>query len=69
MPDVSGIELYKKFQRMDKSVGSRVLIMTGDTLGKPTRDFLQKTGVPYIEKPFDIDELMTKINVIMSQNQ
>jgi PAS domain S-box-containing protein len=69
MPDISGIELYKKFQRMDKSVGSRVLIMTGDTLGKPTRAFLQRTGVPYIEKPFDTDALMTKIDEIMGRNQ
>jgi CheY-like chemotaxis protein len=69
MPDISGIELYKKFQRMDKSVGSRVLIMTGDTLGKPTRVFLQRTGIPYIEKPFDTDALMTKIDEIMGRNQ
>jgi PAS domain S-box-containing protein len=69
MPDVSGIELYKKFQRMDKSVGSRVLIMTGDTLGKPTRTFLYRTRVPYIEKPFEPDALLTKIDEIMSQNR
>jgi len=69
MPDMSGIELYQRFQRMDKSVGSRVLIITGDTLGKPTRAFLQRTGVPYIEKPFDTDALMIKLDEIMSRNR
>jgi PAS domain S-box-containing protein len=69
MPDVSGIELYKKFQRLDKSVGNQVLIMTGDTLGKATRDFLQKTGAPYIEKPFDAEALLSMIDGIISQNQ
>jgi PAS domain S-box-containing protein len=68
MPDVSGIELYNKFQRLDKSVGSRMLIMTGDTLGKSTRSFLERTGVPYLEKPFDTDALVTKIDEIMCQN-
>lgn len=69
MPDINGIELYKKFHRKDKSVDSRVLIMTGDIIGKPTRTFLSRTGLPYIEKPFDADTLMTRIDDILSQNQ
>jgi PAS domain S-box-containing protein len=69
MPDESGIELYKKFQRMDKSIGNRVLVITGDSLGKPTRTFLQKTKVPYIEKPFDADMLIAKIDRIISLNR
>jgi PAS domain S-box-containing protein len=69
MPDVSGIELYKKFRRIDKSIGDRVLIMTGDILGKPTRAFLSRTKIAYIEKPFDDEELVTKINEIMIRNQ
>jgi len=69
MPDVTGIELYKKFQKMDKSIAGRVLIMTGDTLSKPTRAFLERTELSYIEKPFDTDELMTMIDGILSRNQ
>ena len=68
MPDMNGIELYKKFHRMDKSVGSRVLIMTGDVLGKPTRTFLSRTRVQYLEKPFEPDTLMTRIDEIIGQN-
>jgi PAS domain S-box-containing protein len=69
MPEIGGIELYKEFERTDKSVADRVLIMTGDILGKSTRTFLSKTSAPYIEKPFDADALMTKIDEIMSQNR
>jgi len=69
MPEESGIELYKKFQRMDKSVDSRLLIMTGDILGKATTTFLHRAGLPYIEKPFDTDALTTKIDEIISRNQ
>jgi len=69
MPDENGIELYKKLQGMDKSIDSRVLIMTGDILGKPTRAFLSRTRVPYIEKPFDTNALLSKLDEIMSRNQ
>jgi len=69
MPDMSGIDLYRKSHRIDKTIDSRVLIMTGDILSNPTRTFLSRTGLPYIEKPFDIDLLMTKIDDILSRNQ
>jgi len=67
MPEMSGIELYKKIHRIDKSVGDRVLVMTGDILGKPTRAFLSRAGVAYIVKPFDTDALMAKIDDIISE--
>jgi len=67
MPDVNGIELYKQLRQLDKSVDNRMLVMTGDILGKSTRTFLHKTGVRFIEKPFDTDALMTKIDEIMRQ--
>ncbi|UCH51166.1 MAG: response regulator [Chloroflexota bacterium] len=66
-PNICGIELYKKFKRLDKSVDSRVLIMTGDILSKPTRTFLSRTKLPYIEKPFDTDALTVKIDEMLSQ--
>lgn len=69
MPDMTGIELYKKFQLMDKSVGSRVLIMTGDVLGTTNRTVISETEAPCIEKPFDPDALMTKIEELIHQNQ
>jgi PAS domain S-box-containing protein len=69
MPDMTGIELYKKFRQMDKSVGSRVLIMTGDVLGTTNRAVISKTRVPCIDKPFDPDVLMMKIDEVIHQNR
>jgi CheY-like chemotaxis protein len=69
MPGISGIELYKKFQQKDKSVGGRVLIMTGDVLGTTTRTAISETRASHIEKPFDPDVLIKKIDEIMHQNQ
>jgi len=69
MPDMTGIELYKKFRRMDKSVDSRVLIMTGDVLGITNKAVISQTRAPCIEKPFDPDALMMKIDEVINQNQ
>jgi PAS domain S-box-containing protein len=69
MPDMNGIELYKRFQQMDKSVDSRVLIMTGDVLGMTSMDVISETRVPCIEKPFDHDVLMAKIDEVINQNR
>jgi signal transduction histidine kinase/ActR/RegA family two-component response regulator len=69
MPDMSGIELYKKFQQMDKSAGSRVLFMTGDVLGTTNRAVISQTRAHCIEKPFDPDVLMAKIDEVIHQKQ
>jgi len=69
MPDMTGIELYKKFQQMDKSVGSRVLIMTGDVLGTTNRTVISEIRAPCIDKPFDRDALMAKIDEVIHQNR
>jgi PAS domain S-box-containing protein len=69
MPDMSGIELYKKFQQMDKSAGSRVLFMTGDVLGTTNRAVISQTRAHCIEKPFDPDVLMAKIDEVIHQKR
>jgi DNA-binding response OmpR family regulator len=68
MPDMSGIELYKKFQQMDKSAGNRVLIMTGDVLGTTNRAVITQIGAPCIEKPFDPDVLVAKIDEVIHRH-
>jgi PAS domain S-box-containing protein len=68
MPDMSGIELYNKFQQMDKSAGSRLLIMTGDVLGTTNRAIISQIGAPCIEKPFDPDVLVAKIDELIHRN-
>jgi DNA-binding response OmpR family regulator len=36
----------------------RMLFITGDTVNEETMKALQNTGVPYIEKPFRVQELI-----------
>ena len=66
MPGMSGNELYKRVQKIAKSLAKRIIFVTGDTMGIDTRDFLSKTGAHYISKPIDVKDLMKTINEILS---
>lgn len=66
MPGMSGNELYKRVQKIAKSLAKRIVFVTGDTMGIDTRNFLAKTGAHYISKPIDVKDLMKAINKILS---
>jgi len=66
MPGMSGKELYKVIQDIAPALADRVVFVTGDILGKGTRDFLSKTGAPYINKPFDNEELKRMVNRVLA---
>jgi CheY-like chemotaxis protein len=65
MPDMSGIELYERIQKIDKSLVSKVVFITGDVLGINTAAFLSKTKAPHIVKPFDTEQLKKDISRIL----
>jgi PAS domain S-box-containing protein len=67
MPGMSGVELYKQFQKIAPSLTKRVVFITGDVMGKRTMAFLDKTKTPYMMKPFDARELKTQINRILAR--
>jgi len=67
LPGVSGIELYKRIQKMAKFLARRVVFITGDVIGEDTKNFLARTKAPYIIKPFDTEQLKKDINSILTQ--
>ncbi|UCH50933.1 MAG: PAS domain S-box protein [Chloroflexota bacterium] len=66
MPGMSGIDLYRHFQKESPSIADKVVFITGDVMGPSTMDFLSKTKVPYIIKPFDAKQLKTEVNRVLS---
>lgn len=46
---------------------SRMLFITGDTVNEDTMNALVRTGVPYIEKPFRVQELMVTVEKIFGK--
>jgi len=67
MPGMSGVELYKKFQKIAPSITKRVVFITGDVMGKRTMAFLDKTKAPCLMKPFDAKQLKTDIKRILAR--
>jgi two-component system NtrC family sensor kinase len=57
MPHVSGRSLFQELQRRNHPLRGRFVFVTGDTLSPGTAQFLKASGVPYLAKPFLIDEL------------
>jgi DNA-binding response OmpR family regulator len=45
----------------------RMLFITGDTVNEDTMKTLVRTGVPYIEKPFRVIELMVTVEKIFGK--
>lgn len=62
MPEMGGEELYSRLCDADNEHAQRVLFISGDTVSESTRDFLLRSGRPFVSKPFDLDELATRIS-------
>jgi PAS domain S-box-containing protein len=69
MPGMSGIELYKRFKRMNPALAHSVVFVTGDVMGARTLAFLSKAKSPYITKPFDGKQLNRAVNRVFSEGR
>jgi PAS domain S-box-containing protein len=65
MKGMSGIDLYQQMGKIAESLQRRVIFITGDTLARDTRDFLDGAAAPHICKPFDIQQLRKMINRVL----
>ncbi|WP_052832124.1 PAS domain S-box protein [Skermanella aerolata] len=64
MPELDGPGLYRELAARYPDMLDRIFFVTGDTLGSGVRDFLEETGAPVVEKPFephDLREAMARI--------
>jgi CheY-like chemotaxis protein len=57
MPNLDGPGLYRALVRGENRMQHRLLFVTGDTMGPRTLDFLKSSGLPYLAKPFLVEEL------------
>jgi PAS domain S-box-containing protein len=61
MPGISGVTLYKRIQKIDRSLAERVVFITGDIMGADTEKFLSEAKVAHIDKPFDAERLIREV--------
>jgi len=69
LPGMSGIELYHHIEKTVPALTRRVIFITGDIMQGATRGFLEKTGVPHITKPIDIEVLNKMISRALNQTK
>ena len=65
----SGADVHAWIMRHRPELKDRMLFITGDTVNEETMNALQNTGVPYIEKPFRVQELIKIVERIFGPAQ
>lgn len=53
MPGLDGSALYRRLEAERPELARRMVIVTGDTLNPGAQEFLARSGLPCLEKPFD----------------
>jgi CheY-like chemotaxis protein len=61
MPDISGQQLYRIVADTDPELARKVIFVTGDTVRRETREFLEATGNTVFSKPINMIELRQQI--------
>jgi len=57
MPVLDGEHFYAELERRFPPLARRIIFLTGDVLNREKREFFERTGVPYILKPFDLHQI------------
>jgi len=52
MPKLDGPGFYREVERRHLELAPRVVFITGDSLSQKTREFLERSGVHRLDKPF-----------------
>jgi len=62
MPRLDGPAFHEALIRAGSPAQDRILYITGDTLAPRTMQFLEKSKLPYLAKPFLVEELKLAVN-------
>ena len=65
----SGADVHAWLVLNRPEMKDKILFITGDTVNEETLKALTDTGVPYIEKPFRMKELMATVEKIFGRAQ
>jgi len=62
MPYLDGPSLYRSLVERANPMQHKLLFVTGDTMGTRTIEFLKSCGLPYLAKPFLVEELKEAVH-------
>lgn len=67
MPDLSGMDLHAWLVTEAPELARRMVFMTGGAYTDGARRFLGGVSNPSIQKPFDVEELLTLVDTVRKQ--
>ncbi len=65
MPRLDGPAFYDALVRAGSPIREKILFTTGDMLAPRTIQFLEPNGLPYLAKPFLVEELKLAVNRLL----
>lgn len=69
LPKLSGEEFCDQLLKHRPEMASRILIVTGDILSEQAAEFLQRTGLPCVPKPFGLKELSATLGDLLGSDE
>ena len=65
MPRLGGREFYERLAAEAPAAASRVVFATGDTVRDDTMAFIERSGQPFLHKPFKLAELRSTLSAAL----
>jgi DNA-binding NtrC family response regulator len=59
--DVNGADVHQWIQRYRPELGTRIILISGDTANSETQALLSGSATPCIEKPFRVQQLISTV--------
>jgi DNA-binding response OmpR family regulator len=59
--DVNGADVHQWIQRNRPELGSRIILISGDTANSETQLLFSGSSTPHIEKPFRVQQLISTV--------
>lgn len=67
MPGLDGRAFYQALVKAGSPLASRMIFITGDTLTPRTLAFMESKNVPYLGKPFLVEELKSVVHRVLGE--
>ncbi|MGH9805536.1 MAG: hybrid sensor histidine kinase/response regulator [Candidatus Acidiferrales bacterium] len=67
MPELDGPGFHRLLTQRQPDLARRVLFTTGDTLARETLEFLENARLPYLPKPFHVEELRSMVTDLLEE--
>ncbi len=67
MPGLDGQAFYRILRQQGSPLADRLLFTTGDTLTRETAAFLEQARLPFLPKPFHVEELQERVRASLDE--